>query len=278
MKVEAEQGFLIVASNNSTDDYIACARVLAKSIKHNMPDAKVCLLTDTAIDEDIFDYVKLFPHGDQSTTEWKLSNDWQVFDASPFRETIKLEADMIVTSDISHWWEMLRHRDVVVATQCRNFKGNISASRYYRKIFDLNDLPNVYNAITYWRLSREAQEFFMLVKNIFNNWDTYKATLKGAKDEIATTDVVYALASRIIGIEKVTLPQSITYPSLIHMKSNINGISSEDWRKQLVWELTNTDFRINTVSQQYPFHYYIKEFAKDIEPIYDKLRRSTRAI
>ena len=65
---------------------------------------------------------------------------------------------------------------------------------------------------------------------------------------------------------------------LFLISSILLGISSEDWRKQLVWELTNTDFRINTVSQQYPFHYYIKEFAKDIEPIYDKLRRSTRAI
>jgi hypothetical protein len=199
MKVEAEQGFLIVASNNGIDDYIACARVLAKSIKHNMPDAKVCLLTDTQINSDVFDYVKVFPYGDQATTNWKLSNDWQVFWASPFRETIKLEADMIVTSNITHWWDMLRHRDIVVATGCKNFKGDVAQSRHYRKIFDRNNLPDVYNAITYWRLSREAQEFFTLVRNIFQDWDSYKQLLKGANNEIATTDVVYAIAAVIIG-------------------------------------------------------------------------------
>lgn len=275
MKIEDEQGYLIVASNNSTDDYIACARVLAKSIKHNIPDAKVCLLTDKQINSDVFDYIKVFPYGDQATTDWKLSNDWQVFWASPFRETIKLEADMIVTNDISHWWDMLRHRDVVIATGCKDFKGNVSTNRHYRKIFDLNELPDVYNAITYWRVSRTAQEFFTLVRNIFNDWNSYKPLLKGANDEVATTDVVYAIASVIIGVENVTLPS--TYPTLVHMKSKINNITSEDWRKQLVWELTDNDFRINTVTQQCPVHYYHKDFAKELEPLYDKFRRSTQS-
>lgn len=273
MKIEAEQGYLIVASNNSVDDYVSCARVLAKSIKHTMPDAKVCLLTDKQIDSDVFDYVRLFPYGDQSTTEWKLNNDWQVFKASPFRETIKLEADMIVTNDITHWWNMFRHRDVVVATGCRDFKGNVSINRQYRKIFDLNKLPDVYNAITYWRFSRTAQEFFGLVRNIFENWDSYKTLLKSSQDEVATTDVVYAIASVIMGVENVTLPTS--YPSLVHMKPAINNLTSEDWRKQLVWELTESDFRINTITQNYPVHYYIKEFAQEIEPVYDELLQST---
>jgi len=180
---------------------------------------------------------------------------------------------MIVTSDISHWWDMLRHRDVVISTGCRDFKGNVSNNRHYRKIFDINELPDVYNAITYWRVSRTAQEFFTLVRKIFENWSSYKSLLKGANDEIATTDVVYAIASIIIGVERITLPT--TYPSFVHMKSRINNIKADDWRKQLVWELTELDFRINTVTQQNPVHYYIKDFAKELEPLYDKLLQST---
>jgi|APSaa5957512576_1039674.scaffolds.fasta_scaffold09586_3 hypothetical protein len=275
MNITDEKGYLIVASNNSTVDYIQCARVLAKSIKLFMPGAKVCLLTDDAsIEHDIFDYVNVFPYGDVSDTEWKLNNDWQVFDASPFRETIKIEADMIVTSDIGHWWTMLRHRDVVITMGCRNFKNEISYNRYYRKIFDINCLPDVYNAITYWRLSKVAKEFFGLVRNIFENWDGYKLLLIGGTNEAATTDVVYAMAAVILGVEKVTLPKT-TYPSLIHMKSRINNITDADWTNQLVWEISNHDFRINTVSQQYPVHYHNKDFAKTIEPIYDKLLGSS---
>ena len=232
-----------------------------------MPTAKVCLLTDKLIESDVFDYIKTFPHGDLATTEWKLDNDWQVFEASPFRETIKLEADMIMTSDITHWWDMFRKREVVIATNIRDFRGNISENNHYRKIFELNDLPNVYNAVTYWRLSKTAQQFFNTVKDIFQNWNTYKTLLKGANNEQATTDVVYAMAGVIMGIENVTIPNDVV--SFVHMKPKINNLSSEDWRKQLVWELTDIDFRLNTITQQYPVHYHIKEFAKDIEPFYE---------
>jgi len=68
----------------------------------------------------------------------------------------------------------------------------------------------------------------------------------------------------------VTLPKT-TYPSLIHMKSKINGLEERAWDKQLVWELVENDFRINTVSQRYPVHYHDKKLALELEPIYDKL-------
>ena len=54
----------------------------------------------------------------------------------------------------------------------------------------------------------------------------------------------------------------------------INGIHDVDWTKQLVWEINRDDVRINTIVQQYPIHYHIKEFANKIEPIYDKLLES----
>ena len=35
------------------------------------------------------------PYGDQAPdSDWKLVNDWQVYEASPYEYTIKLEADM----------------------------------------------------------------------------------------------------------------------------------------------------------------------------------------
>ena len=276
MNIDAEKGYLIVASNNNKVNYIACARVLAKSIHYCMPESKVCLLTDTLIDDPCFDYVKTFPFGDQSNqNDWKLNNDWQVFWASPFRETIKLEADMIITTDISHWWDMCRHKDVVITHHCRNYLNQISNERAYRKIFDLNGLPDIYNAITYWRRSKIAQQFFTHVRDIFNNWDQYKKSLTGASKEIATTDVVYAIAASIMGITDVVLPSNTIYPSFIHMKPRINNLLDNTWTQQLVWELTSVNFRINTIVQEYPVHYHEKKFALKLEPIYDKLLESS---
>jgi hypothetical protein len=194
----------------------------------------------------------MLPHGDLGG--W--ANDWQMFAVSPYRETIKLEADMIATSAIDHWWTLFELRDVVISLGARTFYDEPAESRFYRKTFDLNNLPDVYNAITYWRLSKTAQEFFQLVRMIFEHWNDYKKLLKFA-DEAPSTDVVYAMAAQIMGPDQVMLPQGLG-PSIVHMKKHINPIQTEDWTQELVWEMH--PFRINTVAQQGLVHYHVKEW------------------
>ena len=270
----SERGYLILAVNTDTVDYVACARVLAMSIKYWHPEAEVCLLTDQQVDEPIFDYVNLLPHGDLApNSPWKLINDWQAFYASPFRQTIKLEADMVLTGPIDHWWTQLEKRDVVLTLGCRNFYNQPAESRAYRKVFDLNDLPDVYNAITYWRFSQQAFDFANLVRDIFTRWTEYRACLRGAADVDANTDLVYALAARMFSEDRVTLPWA-TYPSLIHMKADHCYCAGEPWTEQLVWEFDQGQIRINTIAQEYPLHYHVKEFAHELEPLYGQLLAS----
>ena len=145
---------------------------------------------------------------------------------------------------------------MVISQGCRNFYDQPAESRFYRKTFDQNHLPDVYNAITYWRLSKTAQEFFQLVKMIFEHWNDYKKLLKFA-DEAPSTDVVYAMAAQIMGPDQVMLPQGLG-PSIVHMKKHINPIQTEDWTQELVWEID--PFRINTVAQQGLVHYHVKEW------------------
>jgi hypothetical protein len=194
----------------------------------------------------------MLPHGDLGG--W--NNDWQMFQVSPYRQTVKLEADMICASPFDHWWILFENRDVVISQGARDFYGNPAKSRAYRKTFDQNNLPNVYNAITYWRLSTTAREFFQLVRNIFENWNEYKKLLKFADDN-ANTDLVYAMATKIIGKEQVTLPAGLG-PTIVHMKQHINQLQGADWTKELVWE--RNPLRINTVAQHGMFHYYIKDW------------------
>jgi hypothetical protein len=203
----------------------------------------------------VFDHVIPLPYGDQGG----FANDWQVFAASPYRQTIKLEADMLCTSPIDHWWTLFEQRDVVVSQGARTFYDQPAVSRYYRKIFDENNLPDVYNAVTYWRLSATAKEFFDLVRQIFEQWNEYKTLLK-FPDEQPTTDVVYAMAAVIVGTEKVTLPKGLG-PNIVHMKRYINPIQSNNWTKELVWE--NDPFRINTVAQWGLVHYHVKGWSND---------------
>jgi len=244
------RGFVIMAQGS---DYVKCATALEASIKRVMPDANVTIVT-----------TEMLPYGDQvPNTFWKLQNDWQVYEASPYDETIKLEADMYIPRNIDHWWDVLSQKDVVVSSTIRNFKQEISDVRMYRRFIDDNKLPDAYNAITYFKKSDTAKQFFDIVRDVFENWNDYKAVLKCNPQEIATTDWAYALACHIIGVEKTMIP-SFTEMSMIHMKQYINGTNTENWTDTFIYECLPDQIRVQTVPQQYPFHYHIKNFCDKI--------------
>lgn len=253
MKIIEEQGYLIAAWNSPTVDYISCARSLTKTLKHWHPDARVCLVTDADVTDPLFDHVRVITRVNLNNP---YADDWQVFYQSPFRETIKLEADIWITSSIDHWWNLFRKRDLVISTGCRDWQDRPSTARNYRRVFDANNLPDVYNAITYWRLSQTAKEFFDLVRNIFEHWTEYRKLLK-FPDEVPSTDLVYAVAAQIIGPNLVTLPFA-TYPKIVHMKRHHAGTQTENWMNELIWEWDQGNLRIQTVAQSGAFHYHVK--------------------
>jgi hypothetical protein len=252
LPILAERGYIIPAIDTESVDYLRCAAQLAKSIRQWHPDANIAVISTKRCSDPVFDHVIPLPYGDLGG----YANDWQCFAASPYRQTIKLEADMICASPIDHWWTLFERRDVVISQGCRNFYDQPADSRYYRKIFDQNDLPDVYNAITYWRVSQVAKQFFDLVRSIFKNWEEYKRLLK-FPDEDPTTDVVYAMAAVIMGEEIVTLPKGLG-PTIVHMKQHINRLQTENWTQELIWE--NNPFRINTVAQWGLVHYHVKDW------------------
>ena len=258
------RGFVIIAQNTKSTNYLQCAEALATSIKLVMPDEKVSLLTGEEYKSDIFDSVILFPHGDLApNSNWKLINDWQVYKASPYDQTIKLEADMFLPMSISHWWDVFALNPIAVCTTIRNFKGEVSHNRGYRRFIDDNNLPDVYNAITYFNKSVISEKFFNIVRDVFENWDSYKAILKCNPQEVVTTDWAYAIACHIVGIEKTTIPKFEEF-SMIHMKQWINDLPTEDWTNILVSECKPHSLRINSMPQLYPFHYHVKSFSETL--------------
>lgn len=245
-----DKGFVIMAQG---DDYVTCAKALELSIKQVMPDANVTIIT-----------TEMLPYGDQAPELiWKLQNDWQVYEASPYEYTIKLEADMYLPQSIEYWWDVLKDRDVVVSTNIRNVKQEVTQVKTYRNFIIDNKLPNTYNAITYFKKSELAEKFFAVTRDIWENWDEYKAILKCNVDETATTDWVYAIACHILGEENTTLPD-FDAMSMVHMKQFINGLPTDDWTDTFVYEILPHTFRINTIAQTYPVHYHIKSFANTI--------------
>lgn len=259
------RGFVILAQNTVDVNYVKCAEVLCKSIKKYMPNESVTLLTNNVSMCNMFDHVIELPEGDLAeNSNWKLINDYQVYNASPYDYTIKLEADLYITRDISYWFDVLKSKDLVVSTTIRNYKNEISKIRFYRRFIDENLLPDCYNAITYFKKSELASNFYKIVKDVFVNWDDYKSTLKCNNDEIVTTDWAYALACHILGVENTTMP-NFTDMSMIHMKQYINGTPTENWTDTLIYECLPDQVRVMTYPQVYPFHYHVKSFAEKLD-------------
>lgn len=238
------KGFVIMAQGET---YVKCANTLEKSIKRVMPDIPVTIVT-----------TDMLPYGDKGG----YANDWQIYEISPYDLTIKLEADMYIPRSIEHWFDIMNQQDIVVCDKIRNFKGEISDCRVYRRFIDDNNLPDVYNAITFFKKSKLAEQFFNIVRDVFENWGAYKQILKCRPQEEVSTDWAYAIACHIIGIEKTTLP--FNELSIVHMKQFINGTQTEDWTDTLIYECLPNQIRVNTYPQQYPFHYYIKSFSDKI--------------
>ena len=262
-----QQGFLTLAVNSQEVDYLKLAYLQALSIKKTQKNNKFAVLVDsntkkeiTSTHESVFDYIielKESHNGNPYTLEP------QVFWYSPFKETIKLESDIIFTRSIDHWWNTFRLRDLVLSVGCKNYKQETSNNRKYRKIFDDNHLPDVYNGLMYFRYSATSLNFFNTARLIFDNWDLVKENFKFLDEEYPSTDVVYAICSHIISREVTTLPEA-DFINFVHLKPAINNINEGSSVKEVLFtEFYNGMLRINNLNQYAPVHYYDKNFNID---------------
>ena len=195
------RGFLWFAQNNYKTDYVELSITLAKSIKRWNKNNQVCVVTDekSKFENEHVDIVKVLEQDDSAEHEMKWANEHKAFDITPFTHTIKLEADMLWTTNTDWWWYHLWQHDLVFSVNCFDYRDNVIKETPYRKLFTRNQLPNIYNGLMYFRRSKKAQKFYATARDIVANWKEVKATmLINCHDEYPSTDVVFALAYRIM--------------------------------------------------------------------------------
>lgn len=267
---QSHRGFLTIAQNTDVD-YLNLAYTQAMSIKLVMPNSEYAVIVDqntmeliTGKHRKVFDYIIELPTDNAKDQTWKLSNEWQVFFLTPFKETIKLESDILFTRSIEHWWDTFRLKNIVLSLGCRDHVQKLSSNRSYRRLFDDNELPDVYNGLMYFRYSMEANTFFNYARMIYNNWPYVRdQMLVNCRDDLPTTDVVYALSAKILGVEHCTLPQA-EFINFTHMKPAINNFSHDkNWTQIYLCETDLPMIRINNLNQYHPLHYYEKDFVTE---------------
>lgn len=263
-------GFLILAQNSDID-YVRQAYALALSIKNSQSTIKsVTLVTNDNIKEEyarVFDNIVPIPFGDSAqNSEWKVENRWKLFYASPYEETIVLDADMLVLEDLNQVWKFVKERDLFFTNKVVDYKGRVINDTVYRKMFKENDLPNVYCGMFYFKKSELSITFFKLLEFITNNWQRvfYEVAPK-SNQKFFSMDVASSIACKILGIDDQVVNSNSPF-SFVHMKTALQGwdpIPLSYLSQSLINFNDSKQLWINNFQQHGIFHYVENEFLTD---------------
>lgn len=264
------RGYLTFVQDNNKTDYLNLAYLQALSLKVTNDINQYAVVVDestkariTDQHKRVFDYIIPIPGNDEAKDyQWKMHNEWKALAASPFDETVKVEADMLFTASVDHWWDILNVKDVCFTNCIVDYSQQISRTREYRRVFDINQLPDIYAGFYYFKKSKTAEEMFLYAEMIFKNWAYVKNyMLKNCEQEPASTDLVFAIAAKILGVENCTLPGQV--PSFVHMKNAVQGwTENTPWTEVVYTEFDNSKLTVGFQRQRLPFHYQLKSFAK----------------
>lgn len=276
------KGYFCIAQG---EKYVKYAYALALSLKTSQSTINklsIGITPGQLIDAnmvDAFDQIIEIPWGDLAASDdWKLKNEWKTVFMSPYDETIKLDADMLFFDDISSWWKEFETSDLVFAENALTYREEIITSDFCRKLFTLNELPNLYSAFFYFKKTTPVYEFFKLSEIMFENWKSFAETFLEAKHrpEDPSTDVVYALAYKLLNAKELNNCLIDNFPIFTHMKTVLQNWKfaeefDENWTKHIQFHFTpECSLRIGNFAQRMPFHYHNKEFVTEQMIMYFK--------
>lgn len=249
------QGYITFAQGKQ---YLQNAYLLALSVK------TYCKINDFTVitDSEVPDYMQsAFDEVIHLETLPVFSNECLAWTLTPYKETFKLESDMLITSNIDHWWAGCRLRNVCFTTSVCDYKGNSVDDSQYRRMWRENNLFNAYNGFMYFRHCTETKDFFHRCRIVLDHFDMYKnSVLSNCRHDYADTDVFMSIAATELGSENFFVP-TLSYPTFTHMKQHHNNFKNDDWRDACHWTLTDDMiFCVNGYAQTRPFHYFHKDF------------------
>lgn len=260
------KGYLIVAHGK---EYVKQAYLCALSIKATQSGvSSVSLITDEGLDEQYihaFENVIVKDIEDSDTYKTKIRS--LIYDLTPYNETVVLDSDMIFVSDVSHWWDLMSQKDLMFATNIKNYRNKLADNSFYRENFKKYNLPESYVAFHYFKKSNLAETFYALVKLISSDERYYyKKILNTGKEISASFDFTCSLVLDMLGIESYAIEKDLPYPTFVHMKGRNQGwiAGVANWMMKLPYFLDDSlNFYVGNYKQNGVFHYSENLFAAD---------------
>lgn len=263
-------GYLIVISENAEADYLRMAYALALSIKNTQKQGydKVALVIDTKKRLEAIKSPWVF----DKVIEWSDQAGWDgrswMDELSPWEHTVCLDADMLFTTDYSHWINyFVENCELYIPAVAYTYRGDVITNDFYRKSFTANNLPNLYSFYTFFKKhSTQADEFFNLGRFIIKHPTEFKNVfLTKRKPAVVGTDEAFALSAKLLNIsDAISYP--LQFPRVVHMKPMVQDWpwDSEKWTYQIGFYLnTLGNLKIGNFRQNDIFHYVEKDLITD---------------
>lgn len=194
------KGAVLIANNTDKFDYIKLAAINAEKIKRNL-NIPVALLTETPIENDIFDKIILIKNNKTNKRvfaktneklEWKNLNRTQVFDLTPWDRTLLLDADYFINTDA-----LLNHVnanfDFAIARECLN---PMTGDSYVMKMGKSN-IDQLWATVMIFSKCDFVKQIFELAEYALENY-SYYCKLYGFNYFPYRNDYAFTIACHIL--------------------------------------------------------------------------------
>lgn len=257
------RGYLLFALDTDTVNYSKLAYACALTIKITQPEGynKVALITNTPTDNPVFDYV--IPYDGPKGMDARS----RAYDLTPFDETVLLDADVLFLKPMDHYWDLVSDRDLFITTAPQTYRGQLFKYGYYRRIFEENNLVDVYNAWTYFKKTPVVADFFETVKLLTDHADKFIPKCLPRFDlNYIPTDEAFALALGMLELEDAATEPTWSFPRITHMKPMAQEWNEyvTDWTDKLRLCLDNkAQVKLGVWQQTELLHYVDKDLITD---------------
>jgi hypothetical protein len=180
------RGVVIFATNTAETDYVGIAEQNARLIHHLMG------LPTTIISAKDSGNNKRFSTDTGTFVEWKNFGRHEAYDATPYDETIILDADYLVFDD-----------SLIRLFECQFDYLLFDKNRYVNidqqpSVMGPHSLPYVWATAVLFRKTEKTRLFFELVGKIRRNYDYYRL-LYNVREANFRNDYAFAIANYIMG-------------------------------------------------------------------------------
>lgn len=271
---------IVVLAQNSEHDYVLQACLLAMSLKISKNNTPISIVTNNEVPteyKNLFDKIIEIPWGDLSNRSiCKIENRWKIFYATPYKETIVLDTDMLVLDNIDYLWDFYKNYDIFFTTNVKNYRGEIITSDFYRKTFVDNNLPNVYTSLHYFKKSELAHNVYAYFELVVKNWNYFYFQLnEQTRPGQLSIDVAAAITIKMMNcVEQMTNKRSLS-STFTHLKPKIQGWDTvgDSWQSKVSSVISDDGtVKIGNHKQNGILHYTEKDFVYNTD-IIEKFRK-----